>query len=47
MRAQPGDNPQIKAQTIGPGFLAGVSNHFETSVDINGTPLVIWDIVTV
>jgi len=47
MRTQPGDNPQVPAQTIGPGFLTGVSDHFEAGVDVDGTPLVVRNMVLV
>jgi len=47
MRAQPGDDPQIPAQAIGPGLFSGIGDQLETRIDIQGAPLIVGDVIAV
>jgi len=47
MGSQPGDGPEIEAESIGPGAFARVGNELEPRGDIQSAPLEVGDLVAV
>ena len=47
VRSEPGDGPEIEAESVGPGAFSGVGHEFKAGVDIDGPPLEVGDPVAV